>query len=282
MIFIGLTGWGDHPTLYSGSTSKDKLQTYSGFFPVVEVDSSFYAIQSVNNYQKWSDETPAQFCFIVKAYQGMTGHARGELPFASREEMFSAFKNSIQPLLEEQKLKAVLFQYPPWFDCKKAHVDLLRWTKAQMEDIPVAIEFRHQSWYSPAWREKTLAFLEQEGWYHTVCDEPQAGSGSIPIVLESTHADCTLVRFHGRNVHGWNQSGQANWREVRYLYRYTQQELLEWKESLGLLAQKSKDIYVLFNNNSGGDAADNAKQMIQLLGIEYSGLAPRQLDLFEL
>jgi uncharacterized protein YecE (DUF72 family) len=37
---------------------------------------------------------------------------------------------------------------------------------------------------------------------------------------------------------------------------------------------------VLFNNNSGGDAAQNGKQMKELLDIEYKGLTPRQLDLF--
>ncbi|GAA0349222.1 DUF72 domain-containing protein [Bacillus horti] len=282
MIDIGLTGWGDHDSLYTGgSGGKNKLQTYSGYFPVVEVDSSFYAIQSVDNYRKWIGETPPGFRFVIKAYQGMTGHERGEIPFSSKEEMFEVFKASIQPVIKEDRLSAVLFQFPPWFDCKKAHVDVLRWTKEHMSDIPVALEFRHQSWFEAKWRDKTLHFMEQEGWFHSVCDEPQAGSGSVPTVLEATHPDCTLVRFHGRNVHGWNQSGQQNWREVRYLYRYNEQELLEWKEHLLLLAKKSKDVVVLFNNNSGGDAADNARQMIQLLGIEYEGLAPRQLGFFD-
>ncbi|MEH7119775.1 DUF72 domain-containing protein, partial [Neobacillus vireti] len=39
-------------------------------------------------------------------------------------------------------------------------------------------------------------------------------------------------------------------------------------------------VYLLFNNNSGGDAADNAKEMLNLLNITYEGLAPTQLDLF--
>lgn len=51
-------------------------------------------------------------------------------------------------------------------------------------------------------------------------------------------------------------------------------------EKIRILEKESKELYVLFNNNSGGDAADNAKQMIELLGIEYEGLAPKQLGLF--
>ncbi len=104
--------------------------------------------------------------------------------------------------------------------------------------------------------------------------------GSIPIVPEVTRPDKVLVRFHGRNVHGWQKKKDENWREVRYLYRYNKEELLEWAQTLRKLAEECANVFVLFNNNSGGDAADNAKEMIQLLNIEYEGLAPRQLDLF--
>ncbi|KYD06593.1 hypothetical protein B4102_3053 [Heyndrickxia sporothermodurans] len=64
------------------------------------------------------------------------------------------------------------------------------------------------------------------------------------------------------------------------MYRYNQHELLEWKKYIIELNKQSKDLYIIFNNNSGGDAADNAKQFIEMLSIEYQGLAPRQLDLF--
>ena len=80
MIQIGLTGWGDHPDVYNSSSSKkEKLIDYSAHFPIVELDATFYAIQPERNIRKWIEETPDNFRFIVKAYQGMTGHHRGEL-----------------------------------------------------------------------------------------------------------------------------------------------------------------------------------------------------------
>ena len=282
MIYIGLTGWGDHDSLYMDHVSpRDKLKEYAANFPTVEVDASFYAVQPKRNIEKWVAETPSSFQFIVKAYQGMTGHQRGDIPFESRKEMFAAFRDSLTSYQEKGKLAMVLFQFPPWFDCKRENVNFLRWCKNEMGDIPCAIEFRHQSWYQPKMMQKTLSFLRQQGWIHTVCDEPQAGEGSIPLVLEATDPDKTLVRFHGRNIHGWQRPASGdNWREVRYLYRYNQQELEEWATRLRKLQQQSKDLYVLFNNNSGGDAADNAKQMVELLGVEYKDLAPKQLGLF--
>ena len=281
MIYIGVTGWGDHDSLYPNRTApRDKLKEYGAHFPIVEVDAAFYAIQPLRNATKWIAEIPGNFQFIVKAYQGMTGHQRGEIPFASKQEMFTAFKDSLQPYLDKNKLAMALFQFPPWFDCKRENIDYLRWVKKEMGSIPCALEFRHQSWYSATFRQKTIDFLKQEKWIHTICDEPQSDQGSIPIVPEVTIPDKVLVRFHGRNVHGWQKKKDENWREVRYLYRYNKEELLEWAKTLRKLAEECANVFVLFNNNSGGDAADNAKEMIQLLNIEYEGLAPRQLDLF--
>ncbi|MED4226323.1 DUF72 domain-containing protein [Neobacillus cucumis] len=281
MIYIGVTGWGDQDSLYPAKiSSRDKLKEYAGHFPTVEVDSAFYAIQPKRNAEKWVNETPESFQFIVKAYQGMTGHQRGELPFDSIHIMFQAFKESLEPYQEKNKLAMILFQFPPWFDCKRENVDYLRWCKQEMGDIPCALEFRHQSWFAPSYREKTIEFMKTEKWIHSICDEPQSGEGSIPTVLQPTTQDQVLVRFHGRNVYGWQKRNAENWREVRYLYRYNQQELEEWAVHIEQLAKECKQVYVLFNNNSGGDAADNAKEMMELLQITYEGLAPKQLDLF--
>ncbi|MEL3974724.1 DUF72 domain-containing protein [Rossellomorea oryzaecorticis] len=282
MIYIGVTGWGDHDTLYENVSPRDKLKEYGAHFPVVEVDASFYAVQPIRNAEKWVKDTPKDFKFIVKAYQGMTGHQRGDIPFETKEEMFHAFKTSLSPYLQAGKLSMVLLQFPPWFDCTRDNVAYIRYCKEQLNDLPLALEFRNQSWYSPQFRDKTLTFMKEQGWIHSICDEPQAGEGSVPRVLESTHEEATLIRFHGRNVHGWNKTGSGDeWREVRYLYRYNEAELKEWIPHIHKLHEASEDVYILFNNNSGGDAADNAKQLIDMLGIEYECLAPKQLDLFQ-
>ncbi|CPQ99199.1 Protein of hypothetical function DUF72 [Staphylococcus aureus] len=70
------------------------------------------------------------------------------------------------------------------------------------------------------------------------------------------------------------------WRDVRYLYDYNEAELKELADKVKILEHKAKDVYVVFNNNSGGHAAQNAKTYQKLLDIEYEGLAPKQLKLF--
>lgn len=279
-VFVGLAGWGDHNELYApGTASKDRLAKYSELFPIVEVDSSFYAIQPPERSARWCADTQPEFRFIVKAYQGMTGHQRGRSPYESVDEMYAAFHASLQPMRDACKLTAVLFQYPPWFDCTKDNVRVLRETKSRMRDIPCALEFRHQSWFSADYRDKTIGFMKEQEWIHSVCDEPQAGSGSVPTVLAPTMEDVTIVRMHGRNVAGWNLSGSPNWREIRYLYDYNEQELTEWLGGVELLLRETRQVYVLFNNNSGGHAAGNAKRFMRMLGQQTRDI-PRQLDLF--
>ncbi|TCP58162.1 uncharacterized protein YecE (DUF72 family) [Tumebacillus sp. BK434] len=279
MFRFGLSGWKHHAAVVGG----DKLSEYAVHFPIVESESSFYAVQPRRNYEKWVRETPPDFGFVIKAYQGMTGHLRGNNPFENASAMFDAFLGSLVPVIEANRLKMVLFQYPPWFECNRRNVDALRYTKEKMGRLPVALEFRHQSWFLPGMRDKTLQFMEREGWIHSICDEPQAGSGSVPTVLHATHPELTLVRFHGRNASGWSGQGKEDesWRDVRYLYRYSTEELLEWKERLLELQKSTQEICVIFNNNSGKDAAPNAKELMRLLGVEYRGEAPGQINLFE-
>lgn len=282
MISIGLAGWGDHDLFYSmGIKPQQKLKEYNNYFPVVEVDSSYYAIHKPELYERWIGDTSADFFFLIKAYQGLTGHTRQNYSDEDMDTMFQSFKESIDPVIEAGKLKAVLFQYPPWFECNRNNVDVLRSTKKRMMNIPLALEFRHQSWFSPEMREKTMQFMRNEGWIHSICDEPQVFPGSVPTVLEVSHPNFTIIRFHGRNVKGWTSSGNSNWREVRYLYRYSKEELLEWKQNLEYLQKETKEICVIFNNNSGGDAASNAFELMEMLGQKRKDLPPQQIDLFD-
>lgn len=270
MIHIGLAGWGDHDRLYDPSVkAKDKLKAYGSHFPVVEVDSSFYAIQPKERFARWAEETPETLRFVVKAYQGMTGHQRGQprAEAGGTEAMYEAFRESLEPAFAAGRLAAALFQYPPWFDCTRENVQQLRETRRRMNGFPCALEFRHQSWFAPEFREKTLEFMEEQGWIHSVCDEPQAGAGSVPTVLRATDPDTVVVRMHGRNAAGWQAAGAPNWREVRYLYKYGEEELDEWRVRLERLAEMCRDVYVIFNNNSGGDAAANAKRMMEKLDL---------------
>lgn len=282
LIEIGLTGWGDHDTLYEDvARSTDKLKTYASHFPVVELDASYYAIQPERNIKKWIDETPQRFKFVVKIHQALTLHADYHDYADSIGSLFDQFKKMVEPLSEANKLAMILVQFPPWFDCNTKNINYILYIKQQLEPFPICIEFRHQSWFAGEMKERTLSFLTEHQLIHSVCDEPQVGDGSIPFINRITHSKA-LVRLHGRNTNGWRKRDMSDqeWRDVRYLYDYNESELTSIAEKIQVLNQKAKNVYVVFNNNSGGHAANNAKQFQRLLNIDYTGLAPQQLKLF--
>jgi uncharacterized protein YecE (DUF72 family) len=80
-ILIGTASWTDK-TLVSCkrfyprgcSSAEDRLRYYASRFPLVEVDSSYYAMPSQRNSELWAERTPEHFTFNMKAFRLFTGH----------------------------------------------------------------------------------------------------------------------------------------------------------------------------------------------------------------
>lgn len=279
MITIGLTGWSDHDLI--APEKKRRLEDYASHFPFVEIDTSFYGIPSAKSIKSWMDKTPDNFQFIPKAYQAMTQHQKWQDHYESLEELFDTYKVRFYPMVKEKRIKAFLFQFPPYFHCSQKNVEYLELVSELMGTLPVAIEFRHRSWYSEENRANTLALLRKNFFIHTVVDQPQTPANSVPSVFESTNSKLTLYRLHGQNYSGWlNASEDPAWRANRTLHDYSEEELIQIKEETLKLEQQSEEVAVIFNNNSGGHAAKNAKELQSLLGLDFEGLNPQQLGLF--
>lgn len=279
MITIGLTGWSDHPLIQRNRSKK--LEEYASHFPVVELDTPFYAIPSVANTLSWAKKTPTGFSFIPKVYSKMTLHQPFSPEFDSMKEVYDAYLNAMTPLIEADKIAAFLFQFPPYMECTRQNVNYLKYIKAHMKNLPVAVEFRHPSWFTEKTKDKTLQLLSELEFSHVVVDQPQTPHNSVPQVVASTASQLSIIRLHGRNYEGWAGGKEVqNWRVQRTLYDYSDNELLEFKGYVEELRQKSSHVSVIFNNNSGGHAAKNAKRLQELLGLSFDYLGPRQLDLF--
>jgi uncharacterized protein YecE (DUF72 family) len=55
-------------------TPEDRLKLYASQFPVVKVDSSYYAIPAERTAQQWMESTPSSFVFDIKAFRLLTQH----------------------------------------------------------------------------------------------------------------------------------------------------------------------------------------------------------------
>ncbi|MGY3766343.1 DUF72 domain-containing protein [Vagococcus vulneris] len=276
MIAIGLTTFHEHEALMH--KNKMTLAEYASFFPIVELNTSFYGIKPASVSQHWSNQTPDSFKFIVKAYKGMTQHADWHDSYSSENDMYTAYADFIEPLIRENKLLAVLCQFPGYFACTKESVAWLSNLRRHLPDVMLAVEFRHQSWYSETNRESMLNYMRDNRFSLVAADEPQVPIRSIPFLPVVTNPELFYIRLHGRHKGNWLDNS-GDWRKKRNLYRYSDEELAKLAQTIQCNSQV-KNQAVIFNNNSAGDAAPNALTLKKLLGIEYHGLNPNQLSLF--
>lgn len=277
MINIGLTTWSEHTSLLK--KPRPSLGEYASKLPVVEIDNPFYGIPSRKTFQEWESQTPDGFKFLIKANQAMTLQTSWETYFESEKALYQYYLDAIEPIVTAGKLDAVLCQFPAMFDCRAENVAHLRRMRHYLGDLPLSVELRHPSWYESDYLAQTIDFMRQERFILLTIDEPQVADRSIPFYPVVTHPNHAIFRLHGRYKEGWVAKGD-DWRKKRTLYRYNQEELTELKEAVLKVASQVETTTVIFNNNSGGDAADNALALKELLGIDYSGLNPEQIDLF--
>lgn len=277
MIRIGLTSFKEHDKLTG--KKNNTLYEYARYLPLVELDTAYYGIPRRTSVEKWVQEVPNDFRFVVKAYQGISGQRDWEKYYQTEEEMIAKFLEVMKPMSDANKLFCFLVQFPASFKCTKESVQYLRKLRKWFAGYPVAIELRDFSRYSEEFVERTRSFMTRAEFSLAVIDEPQLLNTTVPFDPFITNPDFALFRFHGRNAQGW-QANDKDWRKKRTLYRYSEQELRELATAIDSVSSKTKEIGIIFNNNSGGDAAENALALQKILKIKPEGLNPQQMDLF--
>jgi uncharacterized protein YecE (DUF72 family) len=238
------------PFYPSGTRGPDMLAYYAQHFASVELNSSYYGIPRPGTMELLDRKTPDGFEFVVKGYKSMTHEQSGPSP-----EDLAAFRECLGPLRAAGKLRGVLLQFPWSFrPTQAARKRLEALHQALSPEAPLFVEFRHASWLVP----RVFEFLEQRGMGYCSVDEPTL-PGLVPPEARVT-GEQAYVRLHGRNRDTWWGRGGD-----RYDYNYTPEELSEWVRKIRELAERSKQVYVFFNNCHAGQAARNALLMRDML-----------------
>lgn len=300
-VRVGTCSWTDPTLLQAGwypqgaDSAEARLAHYASRFPVVEVDSTYYALPSERNAALWVERTPPGFRFNIKAFSLMTGHGasaaklpailrdslpedlagkRGnlylkDLPDEAQRWVWRQFDDALTPLAEADKLGAVLLQMPPWFGINRENKAYLQRCRELLPHRRLAVEFRHRSWLEERNAPETLSLLAEHDLTYVCVDEPQGFRSSVPPVTAATTPDLAVVRLHGRNRENWEAKGISAAERFRYLYGAD--ELAEWVPRVEELAGKAAETHVLFNNCYSDfgvrNAADLAEQL-RLAGVE--------------
>ena len=161
--YIGTMGWSYdfwRSHLYPQDASSDEyLEYYCKIFKSVVVNNTFYRMPRVQVLEGWSEKTPANFKFSVKAPRKITHSPNLVYDIDYLEEFLRRVKGL------GEKLGPILLQLPPKLKSDKfeAVESLLAMLPT---DLLYVMEFRNKSWFSnPTYRllEKYNVSLVQAG-----------------------------------------------------------------------------------------------------------------------
>ncbi|WP_432824580.1 DUF72 domain-containing protein [Dactylosporangium sp. CA-092794] len=284
-IKVGTASWTDRTLLDSGwyppeaTSAEQRLAYYATQFPLVEVDSTYYAPPNEQTTRLWAQRTPPGFTFNIKAFSLLTGHPTKvaalpkdlrpdtakpniypkDVPAQTYEDVWARFLDALEPLAEADKLGLLLFQFPPWFTIRRSNKQTLLEVAARCKPHRVAVEFRHASWFTGDNERETLDFLRAHDLAYVVVDMPQGHRSSIPPVVAAT-SDVAAIRFHGHSDR-WTS------RDIheKFGYLYSTRELQSWAPKVRSLAEKTASTHVLMNNCYSDYAQRNAAELAAML-----------------
>ena len=228
------------------------LEFYSQYFQTVEINVTYYTIPGLNTFLRLAEKTPATFEFIVKTHQETT-HRRKE-----NENSIKNLISNLKPLIESNKFKGFLAQFPYSFKNNEQNRKYLIDTKKFIGDHPLFVEFRNYTWL----HSQIPVFLSENNIGYVNVDEPRLRGLLPPQDIISNQTG--YIRFHGRNSKDWWQ-GKGS---ARYDYEYNQEELKEWLVNISNILKKTYKAYIFFNNHPTGKAVKNAQQMMEILKKE--------------
>jgi uncharacterized protein YecE (DUF72 family) len=265
-IRIGPAGWSYtdwEGTVYPPHGSRfDPLAYLASFFDTIEINSPFYRIPPATHPKSWIRrvENNPDFKFTTKIFRGFTHESAKSAP-----EDVKNFRKYLDPLMEADRLGAVLLQYPWSFKNTPESVAKLEKVFMAFDGYPLALEVRHASFQN----EEFIRFLDERNVSWVNVDQPLFSDSVKPA--DTVTGPVAYVRLHGRNYEKWF-AHQESWE--RYNYLYSKDELEPWVRRIESMA-RSKETYVITNNHFRGQAIVNAADLKEALG--QSDKMPPQL-----
>lgn len=293
-VFIGVSGWRYEPwrgNFYpAGLAQAKELHHASRQFNSIEINGSFYSLQRPASYAQWAAQTPPGFVFAVKGGRYITHMLKLRNAEAAMGNFFASGLFALG-----DKLGPILWQFPPNFGfhpevfepflaalpkttAAAAKVAQQRDQRLQGRELlePLhrqrlrhAVEVRHASFVDPAF----IALLRKYkvAWVVADTPAPSTGSGQAWPLYEDVTADFVYMRLHGATE--------------LYKSRYTSEQLDRWAACIDawrhgsqpadarLVSQKAppasegRDVYCYFDNTDKLHAPDNARELMDKLGL---------------
>ena len=246
-VWIGTSGWQYRDwagRFYPEGVAQSRwLEHYAGNFRTVELNNAFYRLPEPKTFAGWKQRTPTDFVMAVKASRYLTHIRRLRDP----EEPVARFLRHARHL--GAKLGPVLLQLPPSLGADRDA--LARTLDCFPDDVRVAVEFRHESWFTDDLR----SLLTENDAALCLADSPKRRTP------EWRTASWGYIRFH---------EGTATPPPC-----YDRTVLAAWAGRLAALFGPDDDVYAYFNNDPRGCAVRDAQRFAG--ETENAGLTPTRV-----
>jgi uncharacterized protein YecE (DUF72 family) len=284
-VLVGTAGWADQDLVAAHwypthvRTAAARLASYAERFPLVEVDTSYYAIPTETTVRGWVEATP-DLVMDVKAFRLMTGQptpvaslpaqlrsypigpwlSARTAPPALLDAAWELFHEALEPLRATNRLGVVLLQFPASVTADARGRAQVSAALELCQPLRAAVEWRHASWLAPGQRAESLRLLTKYDASYVCVDMPQHSPTAMPPALEATAATA-VIRLHGRSEH-WATGDKRE----RYRYEYSPEELRQWATNARELARRAEQVHVIVNTCCAGAAQRAAGELRATLG----------------
>ncbi|RBP46100.1 uncharacterized protein YecE (DUF72 family) [Roseimicrobium gellanilyticum] len=296
---IGISGWRYAPwrgVFYpKGLPQHRELEFASRQVNSIEINGSFYSLQSPSSYRKWHEATPEGFCFSVKGARYVTHILRLK---DVKTPLANFFASGVLYLGE--KLGPLLWQLPPSLKydhdlieeflkllpkdtdaaskLARRHNDKLK-TRAVIKaraNLPLrhAMEVRHASFEC----EDFVSLLRKYQVALVVADT----AGKWPFMEDPT-TGFMYLRLHGDEklyVSGYTKSALREWaRKIRGWSRGKTPAKTKLTAPRPRVLSRGRDIFVYFDNDVKVHAPFDAMNLAHQLGVSHAS-SPEHPDVF--
>ncbi|MDH5512764.1 MAG: DUF72 domain-containing protein, partial [Gammaproteobacteria bacterium] len=220
---------------YRGNPRKNWLRFCADRFSGIEVNATFYRLQSRETFRRWRDATPADFRFAIKGNRYLTHNKKLIDPLPTIRIERDRARNL------GEKLAAVVWQLPRPFRKNMERLQVFAKALKSWPQARHAIEFRHDSWFD----NEVAACLRAHRL--AIC---QSDAADWPL-WDAVTTDMVYVRLHGH--------------AVTYVSAYNTRELGQWARRIRRWLRQNRHVHVYFDNDALGAAPRNALELIALV-----------------
>jgi uncharacterized protein YecE (DUF72 family) len=223
-IRVGTSGYAYKE--WRGSFYPEKLKPalmlgyYAERFATVEINNTFYKLPERQTLERWAEQVPAGFVFVLKASQRIT----------HRQRLAPESKETVDYMLDTgaalgDKLGPILFQTPPFLKKDAARL------RAFLELLPVArryaFEFRHETWRD----DEIYETLRARNAALVCADTEESGAGGAPIVPTADWGYLRLRRmdYDAAALEPWaGRIRSQPWQQAFVFFKHEEGQPLGW------------------------------------------------------